>query len=107
MKKERINEIMNCECLQKIIDNDNEKHSKETESFFGLRTIKKSHERSNILFGCSTYYKVKVIDTEKHITLKDRNDEDFCDIPFLYCPICGTKTKHNITKESYYAQFQK
>ena len=105
MNKEKLNDIMNCECLQTIIANDSKKHTIE-ENRGGIKTIQTSNECGEIIFECFTSYKNKVFDSKNNLVI-DRNEKDTCGIPFLYCPICGTKTKHDIPKESFYEKFQK
>ena len=104
MNKEKLNEIMNCECLQSIIENDNEKYSMEEERF-GEKNIFTSNSNT-IIFECVTSYNHKQFDSKKQI-VKDKNEKNYCGIPFLFCPICGVKTKINIPKNNFYAQFQK
>lgn len=104
MNKEKLNTIMNCECLQSIVDNDSEKHSREEERH-GIKVIESSND-GEIVFECFTSYRRKIINKNQNRIIGDRNQKDYCGIPFLYCPICGTKTKNNVYKESFYAQFQ-
>lgn len=104
MNKEKLNTIMNCECLQSIIENDSQKHSREEERL-GTKVIESSNDNGEIIFECFTSYRRKIINNNNQIVV-DRNQKDYCGIPFLYCPICGTKTKNNVYKESFYAQFQ-
>lgn len=101
MNKEDLNKIMNCECLQYIIDNDSQKHSRE-EDRFGLKIIEKSNDKGEIIFECFTSYRHKRINNKNIIM--DRNQKDYCGIPFFYCPICGTKTKSNAIG-SFYERF--
>jgi hypothetical protein len=105
MNKEKLNEIMNCECLQSVIENDKNKHTIEYVDHGGVKTTKISND-SKIIFECVTSYRVKKIDNRNYI-IKNRNEEEFCGIPFLYCPICGSRTKLDIPKKTFYDQFQK
>lgn len=104
MIKEKLNEIMNCECLQSIIENDKKKHTMNI-SRFGENTIQEPNDCSEIIFECFTSYRSKYIDSKNYVT-KNRTEKDYSGVPFLYCPICGTKTKHDIPEDSYYHQFQ-
>jgi hypothetical protein len=106
MKIEKLNDIMNCQCLQSIINNDRNKHTIESERF-GCKTIQTPNENSEIIFECLTSYRSKSINLNTNRTEKDRNEQDYCGVPFIYCPICGCKTKLDIPTESFYAQFQK
>jgi hypothetical protein len=106
MNKEKLNEIMNCQCLQSIIENDKNKHTVDEDRMDGCKTIQTPNEHSQIIFKCLTSYRTQVIDNINRI-IKDRNEQDCCGIPFLHCPICGTKTNLDIPKESYYTQFEK
>ncbi len=105
MNKERLNEIMNCKCLQSIIENDN---TGRDEQWMGLRTIVVPYDKyvSPITFECSTSYRRTVIDLETNRTTYDRDEQKSCGIPFLYCPICGSRSKHEIPKDSFYYKFQ-
>jgi len=105
MNKERLNEIMNCKCLQSIIEQDEKKHTMDEERF-DTRIIHNAKGNGLIIFECFTPYRRKMINLKTDITEIDRNEKDFCGVPFLYCPICGSKTKHEISTESFYAQFQ-
>lgn len=111
MNKYDINGIMNCQCLQGIIQNDMSKHTFEDkdECNRGLEELKLFHRQtakdcSQIQLTCITFYRDEKFD--KGRAYIDRMDKDECNIPFLYCPVCGTKTKHDIPEESFYHQFQ-
>jgi len=105
MNNEKLNEIMNCKCLQSIIIQDEKKHTM-NEDRLDTRTIQEPNGNGQIIFECFTSFRNKKINLKTHRTEIDRNEKDFCGVPFLYCPICGIKTKHEIPTESFYAQFQ-
>jgi len=105
MDKLKLNEIMNCKCLQSIIEQDEKKHTMDEERF-DTRTIQNPNGNGVIIFECFTSFRNKRINLKTQITEIDRNEKGFCGVPFLYCPICGSKTKHEIPTESFYAQFQ-
>jgi hypothetical protein len=112
MNKDDINGLMNCQCLQGIIQNDMSRHTFEDKDDCnrGFREPKLFHrqtaeDRSHVLQAtCLTFYRDERF--EKGRAYIDRVDKEYSNIPFLYCPICGTKTKHNIPEESFYHQFQ-
>ena len=104
MNKEKLNEIMNCGCLQSIIENDKKKHTMNVERF-GEKIFQTPNDCSEIIFECFTSYRNKYIDSRNYV-IKDRTEKDYCGVPFLYCPICGTKSKHNTPEDIYYHQFQ-
>jgi hypothetical protein len=105
MNKESIDKIMNCQCLQSVIENDQKKHTVTDECHDGTTFIQTATDKSLIIFNCLTFYRKKVVDKFGRASL-DRLEDEHCNIPFLHCPICGTKTKHNIPEESFYHQFQ-
>ena len=104
MNKQRLNEVMNCQCLQSIIETDKKKYTFEDDNL-GQKTTCKANDNSKIIFECYTSFHKTVISNDR--TKFDRKQEDYCGIPFFYCPVCGTKTKLNIRNNSYYSQFQK
>lgn len=104
MDKEKLNKIMNCDCLQSIIENDKKKHTMNVERF-GEKIVQEPNDCSAIIFQCFTSYRSKYFNSRGYMT-KDRTEKDYCGILFLYCPICGTKTKLGISEDSYYHQFQ-
>ena len=52
-------------------------------------------DKSVISFDCLTFYRKQLVNKFGHCTI-DKTQKEYCNIPFLYCPICGTKTKQNI-----------
>ncbi len=104
MKIEKINETMNCKCLQKIIENDKVKHTFSKDEH-GIKTTQTA-ESVHIIFECITNFRIKK-NSIKNDSLVNKNDEEQCGIPFFYCPLCGTKTKNNIPESGFYSQFNK
>lgn len=112
---------MNCDCLQCIINNDDKRFTYDNEAC-GIRTISKSNERSFVSFDCNVSFRLKKINT--HTSNKFRDSEnykmyipvgkDFMDktvtektcIPFLFCPICGTKSKIETQIDDFYGKLQ-
>jgi hypothetical protein len=106
MNTEKLNEIMNCNCLQEVIKNDDKKFTRE-ESQHEKSITYKLHSPSIIVFETCTNYRKTVTDIKSGRVEVDRRDTDTCGIPFLYCPICGQKTKNIAPEDSWYNQFQK
>lgn len=80
MKIETINEIMNCNCLQKIIENDKVKHTFSKDEH-GIKTIQIA-ESAHIIFECVTYFRIKK-NSIKNDSLVNKNDEEQCGIPLF------------------------
>ena len=95
MKKEKINNVMNCNCLQDIIEYDEN----------SLISITTKPLKSEIIFEIIGLYRETIC--ERETIVKDRNEECGKSVPFLFCPICGMKSKLNIPKGSFYRKFQK
>ena len=104
MNLEKLNEIMNCECLQCIIKNDEDKHNIDNE-YLDEKVIQNSLDVDIIFSSHMVYQNTKIDKKTNHIKI-DRQERDFCDIPFFYCPICGKKSKYNISYSSFYYKFQ-
>lgn len=112
MNKKDLDVLMNCQCLQSIIKNDMDRHTFEDKKMInrcGLED-KFSHKQtvidSHILQPtCLTSYREEKSD--RGIAFKNKIEKMHSNIPFLYCPVCGTKTKQTIPEESFYCQFQK
>lgn len=108
MKIEKLNEIMNCECLQSIIEHDKKTHTIENEILGGYKIIQTPYDDcSRIILECLTSYRSIGINFNTGRKEQDIPEHDHSTLPILYCPICGCKTKHNIPTESFYSQFQK
>lgn len=106
MRKEQLNKTMNCECLQSIIKNDEDGHLVDSKQC-GSQIIKTpNRESSEVIFKTFVSYHHKIIDSSNNIS-KDKVEPYYCSIPFLFCPICGTKSKQDIPENSFYFKFQK
>jgi hypothetical protein len=123
MNIEKLNEIMNCDCLQKIIENDLQKcNYLGSTSLLGVhrKDYKKAMENGRISIlelkpvNCEIYFdtrinyrKILTPIIKNHITCDtgiNKMVEEYCGVPFLYCPICGTKTKSIVN--GFYSKFQ-
>lgn len=102
--KERLIKTMNCECLQSIIKNDEEKHTNEYTRLGKI--FKRISSKADIYFECNTHYKETITDITFNRIEKNISSESKCGIPFLYCPICGQKSKTIVPKDSFYHKFQ-
>ena len=107
MNKEDLDKIMNCKCLQSIIENDKESHNLSQTRYEGDSTLKETPiDKSEITFNCTTLFKKEVVST-KGKTIINRTEKYHRNIPLFYCPICSTKTKHNVPQDdSFYYQLQ-
>lgn len=106
MNKEELDNIMNCKCLQSIIENDKESHNYSQTRYKGDSTFKETPiDKSELSFNCTTSFKKEVVNTHGE-TIINRIEKGSKNIPLFYCPICSTKTKHTITQDSFYYQFQ-
>jgi hypothetical protein len=104
MDSKKLNKIMNCNCLQHIIENDKNKHTLES-----IRFNEKNIQEAlggRIILQCLTRYRSINTNLENNRILKDRQEDDYCGIPFFYCPICGTKTKENTIEGDFYHKNQ-
>jgi uncharacterized protein YqeY len=96
MTKEHLNTIMNCLCLQTIIDNDNNLYDR-TDELFGTRYIYK-HIDTKIIFKSVSEFRHTQIRNNR--IEKDKKDYTYSGIPFIFCPICGKRT--NAIINTYY-----
>ncbi len=103
---------MNCNCLQNIIQSDKNNHTRELIVVMP-GTIIPSHQKNiqkavggGILFQGYTNYRSTIINLEKNHTIIDRQEEYSTTLPFFHCPICGTKTKNNVTEGEFYHKIQ-
>ena len=101
MNLEKLDEIMNCNCLQNIIKNDQNKYNSEHE-MLGKKYIFTPNSNGIVIFECITEYRSKIIDSNTNRVEKNVGQTDNCGIPFIYCPICGKKTKTDVPEESFY-----
>ena len=111
MNKEELDNIMNCKCLQSIIENDKNSHNRQesiTRYEEELTIIETPIDKGEIIFNCFTIYRRESIRTNEMQSrlISSLRKEDEKSIPLFYCPICSTKTKHTITQDSFYYQFQ-
>ena len=98
---EKLDKIMNCNCLQNIIKNDQNKYNSETENL-GKKLILTPNSNGFVIFECIPKYRSKMIDSKTNYIDKNVGQTDNCGIPFIYCPICGQKTKISVHKEDFY-----
>jgi len=105
MNLEKANEIMNCECLQGIIKQDEKRHNFVSET--SDLKITQTPISATINFFTNVIFHNKKVDLEHNYLRKNIRDNEFHTIPFLHCPICGTKTKQDIPEDSFYHKFQK
>ena len=96
---------MNCQCLQTIVDNNKTNHTID-DKYSSANHVIQIPQSAYVIFSTIVHYKHKEIHP-KHGAIIDMSKQDINDILFIFCPICGTKTKIKITKKDYYAQFQK
>jgi hypothetical protein len=87
------NEIMNCQCFQRITENDLKKHSTTQQRHDGS-TVTETANKNQINLISSTTYRKKVISNHNKVVI-DLSLTDNCGIPIYYCPICGTPTVNN------------
>lgn len=106
MNTEQLNKLMNCICLQSVIKNDIKKFTT-TEELNNIQYKYVASENSAIIFHCMTIYRNTITNLNTGNLVKNRAEKDCCNIPFLYCPICGTKTKNIIEDNSFYSKLQK
>ena len=105
MNIEELNNLMNCICLQSVIQNDIKKFTTIEESN-NIQYKYVASEKTNIIFECLTVYRHSITNLNTGSIVKNKDERDCCNIPFLYCPICGTKTKNIIEDNSFYAKLQ-
>ena len=104
MNKEDLDKIMNCKCLQFIIENDKESHNL-SQTKYGESLKETPIDKSEITFNCTTLFKKEVV-SKHNETIINRTEKNHRNIPLFYCPICSTKTKHTIIQDSFYYQIQ-
>ena len=121
MNIENLNKRMNCECLQCIIRKDDKRFTFDREER-GIRYISKSNERGTINLFSDVSYRIKKINMKNGNILRendgyntnmkighvfmDRNESEKISIPFLFCPICGTKSKIETHPDDFYTKLQ-
>ena len=99
MTKDHLNTIMNCQCLQTIIDNDNNLYNR-TDEHFKTKYFY-NHINTEIIFkSVSIFRKTHITNNRVEI---DKKDCAHSGIPFIFCPICGKRTNAFINK--YYEKF--
>lgn len=105
MNKDKLDQIMNCNCLQSIIEHDKNANTFDNKNKNGHVHSKKADDTGEIILESLVSYQHKIIGTY-NISIKDRMEHENKSIPFLYCPLCGTKSKHDIPVDSWYFKFQ-
>ncbi len=94
MNNDQLNKIMNCNCLQSVIKNDEKRYTM-VDTRGGYNIAYKVTGQTKIQVGCDVKY-----------TRNGNPAEHFLTIAVLFCPICGEKTKHTVEKGSFYEQCQ-
>lgn len=106
MKKENLNNTMNCNCLQSILDYESDRHTV-VESLYDFQSIEKSTDNGQIFFIYRIPYTRRVIRKDGRFTIDETHkfrDSDV--IPIFFCPICGKKTKINVMEGDFYYKCQ-